>query len=524
MASRWLLGLLVGAVTGGLFLSVGSPARADVDVARFSVVQGPVTVNGPSGLQAAATNTALLPGDYISTGPAARAEIDLNGDSMLRLDGGVAAHFIDRNDVQLAQGTLEVSVLYGGYGSTQIDTPSVTVRATEKGAYRVSISASGTTYVTARRGRVQVVTPQQTYTVEAGTAVAAVGPATQPTVTSTTAVASDSFDDFTAARDQTLLAQSTTNSPDDASYPVWGSASYSYGYPWGVPIIAGGVCGYGPVVGFGYGGWSWGVSIGYVGGCYPGLAYAGYYPWYSPYWNGYGYGYGGYGWNPYPYSPPIVIVNQGGGGRTILRRVGRAGTPRTPLPPRTTTIGTVARQPIARQPIVASRPVLAPVERPRETARAPVEPVRTAAAPAREEKPSPAKAVADDPWRRYDEQRGVASARVEPARVGPAPADPTRTDPKVPGRDSDAWDHFAQTRGSISVKPAPIEEAPLTVTRGESTDIGSGTHTWNSVSTSSSSSHSVESATRSVESAPRESGSSGGGSRGGGGHPPSGRP
>ncbi|MBV8489601.1 MAG: hypothetical protein JO199_03650 [Candidatus Eremiobacteraeota bacterium] len=454
MTAKWLLGLLTSCIVAACALSLQAPALAEGS-AHFTVVTGAVTVHGANGTQAAASGGSLTPGDYVASGQTARAEVDLNGNAILRLAGGVEAHYIDRNQIQIAQGTIEVSVLQGGYGSTQVDTPSVTVRASAQGACRIAIAADGSTYVTVRQGHVDIVTPSRTYTIEAGTSIVASGPATHPVVTTTTAVASDSFDDFVADRDRALLEQ-TTSAPADSSYPLWGSTTNNYyyggtyGYPWGGAIVASGFCGFAPYAGTGYGGWgwSWGVSFGfgYAGGCYPGVAYAGYSGWYPP-WYYYSNSCCGYWGAPYPYSPPIVVIHNGCcravlGGRAPRRPVTPPASPRRP-------VAVVARLPIVHVPI-ATRPLVPTPIRP------PHPVTRVAVAPRAPLEKTFSHSSTEDAWQRYDRERGAVR---EPAH-----------DPVV--ERSPVWDRYTETRGAVSVKPDPIVRAPE-----------SGTHTWNPIST-----------------------------------------
>ena len=142
----------------------------------------------------------------------------------MRLGGNVQAR-ITNNDpsnrqLQLADGTVELGIVHGGE-PVQIDTPSVTVRGREAGDYRVSIGKDGSTWVTARRGSAEIVTPQQTYTLESGRTLVARGSASDPSITYTTAVGYDTFDDFNAKRDETMVAAldaSPNLNPDIAGY------------------------------------------------------------------------------------------------------------------------------------------------------------------------------------------------------------------------------------------------------------------------------------------------------------------
>jgi len=341
-----------------------APDKNGPGVARVSVIQGSAVVQrGDSQTQTAAVrNAPLLPGDYISTGSTSRAELQFDGFTAVRLGGNVQAR-ITNNDpsnrqMQLADGTVEVGLVHSGQ-PIQIDTPSVTVRAQDVGDYRISIGKDGSSWVTVRRGRVDVVTPQRTYSLEEGRTLVARGSASNPSITYTSAVGFDSFDDFNAKRDQTMLAAvnaSPNLNPSIAGYDnldaygqwqdvagygqVWvpdqsanwapyrdGSWTWEGGYgwtwvgnePWGwAPYHYGrwfyangyGWAWYPPAYGYGYNSWSpalvgffgfgVGVSIGFgypnLGWC-PLAPYESYYPWYPGWaWTGFGWGWPGYGY------------------------------------------------------------------------------------------------------------------------------------------------------------------------------------------------------------------------------------
>ncbi|MBV9700591.1 MAG: FecR domain-containing protein [Candidatus Eremiobacteraeota bacterium] len=369
MKSKWFTSLLSGIALVGVTLGSALPAPAEQapdkngpGVARVSVIEGSAVVQrGDSHTQTnAVRNAPLLPGDYISTGKTSRAEVQFDGMTAVRLGGNVQAR-ITNNDpnnraMQLADGTAEIGIVRDGR-AFQIDTPSATVRASRAGDYRISIAGDGSSWITTRRGSVEVVTPQGTYTLARGRTLVARGAATHPTITYTSEVTFDSFDDFNAQRDSTMLAAlnaSPNLNPQIAGYDnldsygqwqnvagygqVWvpqqssnwapyrnGSWVWEGGYgwtwvgnePWGwAPYHYGNwfyANGYGwawyppqsyaypawqPALvgffGFSAGGPGWGVSVGFGGGDPCYGGYGGY--------GGYGYGYG-YGC---PYGYPYI--------------------------------------------------------------------------------------------------------------------------------------------------------------------------------------------------------------------------
>jgi hypothetical protein len=365
MISRWITSTISAVALLSATLSSALPASADQapdkngpGVARVSVVQGTAVVQrGDSNKQEnAVVNAPLLPGDYISTGSSARGELQFDGSTAIRLGGNVQARITNddpnNRQLQLADGTVEVG-LVRDTELVAIDTPSVTVRARRAGDYRISIDRDGSSWVTTRRGEAEVVTPQRTYTLDSGRTLVARGSASNPSVTYASEIGYDSFDDFNAKRDQTMVAAlnaSPNLNPDIAGYDnlsaygnwqdvagygqVWvpdqtsnwapysdGSWTWEDGYGW--TWVASEPWGWAP---YHYGrwfyangyGWAWyppaytaypawspalvgffgfgvGVSVGFgypYLGWYPLAPYAAFYPWY-PGWSWYG---GGWGW------------------------------------------------------------------------------------------------------------------------------------------------------------------------------------------------------------------------------------
>ncbi|MFY9631853.1 MAG: DUF6600 domain-containing protein [Candidatus Cybelea sp.] len=234
MTSKWFTSVLCGVALVGVSLGSVVPVSADQaaptkdgpGVARVSVLTGSAVVQrGDSNEQVKAViNAPLLPGDYISTGQTSRAELQFDGYTAVRLGGNVQARITNddpnNRQLQLADGTIEVGLVHDSR-AFQVDTPSVSVRSQQKGDYRVSITRDGSTWVTVRRGQAQIVTPQQSYDLQSGRTLVARGAASAPSISYTTVLGFDSFDDFSAKRDQTMVAaldSSPNVSPDIAGY------------------------------------------------------------------------------------------------------------------------------------------------------------------------------------------------------------------------------------------------------------------------------------------------------------------
>jgi hypothetical protein len=197
------------AATACVFLTfTATEARADDGVARISVIHGTVTMqHGDSGDQeAAGINAPLSAGDYLSTGPGARAEIQFDNENFVRVWSDSQLRFakLDAGDheVQIAQGTIELRVLRRTDANPQVDTPSISIRPDEAGSYRITVDAQGNTLFTVREGRADLLAPQGIQTIEAGSTVRITGPSSDPVISDASPLAYDDFDSWNAQRDR----------------------------------------------------------------------------------------------------------------------------------------------------------------------------------------------------------------------------------------------------------------------------------------------------------------------------------
>jgi hypothetical protein len=280
---------------------VDDAASAGVGVARISLIQGAVAVQrGDSASPvAAAINAPVLGADYVTTGDGARAEIQFDGSTSVRLGAGVQMRFthLDAADreLQLAAGTIDVRLLRGTDGRSQVDTPSVSIRPRATGSYRVSVDASGRTEVTIRSGSADVVTPQGAQVLAPGTTLIAQGASSNPSVSSTEAIAYDDFDRFNRERDdrqERALANAAYTAPgvagiDDLdTYGRWVTDA-GYGRVWVPTAVASSWAPYRD------GRWVWEEGYGWT--------WLGYEPWgWAPYHYGRWYHSSLYGWSWYP--------------------------------------------------------------------------------------------------------------------------------------------------------------------------------------------------------------------------------
>ena len=276
LALAFVCAALASAVPAGAAEDAVRPVseeNAVSDVARVSVLQaGSVLVRraGAKTRVAARLNEPLIPGDSFNTDRDARAEIQLDGFTDLRLSDGVDARIVDNDSrarrVALSNGSIELSLLRGEIVASEIVAPSFTLRTRYAGAYRISMQSDGTAFITARSGQADVVTQHNTVTVRAGNTLLVRGSAGDASLESSPAIASDAFDEFNAQRDRTLLAAlddpqipATIAGYDDLSaYGHWTNLA-SYGRVW---VPDGQSAGWAPYRDGGWsyignGGWTW---------------------------------------------------------------------------------------------------------------------------------------------------------------------------------------------------------------------------------------------------------------------------
>ena len=154
----------------------------------------------------AVLNAPVLGGDYVTTGDAARAEIQFDGSSAVRLGPGVQLRFTHldagNRQLQLAEGTVDLRVLRGPRRRRGIDTPSVALRPRGAGSYRVTRRrATAAAQVTVRSGAADIVTPQGTRALLPGTTLGGLGRRGRAHPHSGAALAYDDFDRFNGERD-----------------------------------------------------------------------------------------------------------------------------------------------------------------------------------------------------------------------------------------------------------------------------------------------------------------------------------
>ncbi|HJT88532.1 MAG TPA: FecR family protein [Bryobacteraceae bacterium] len=307
--------------------SLVAPVRAqDPDdlqrgVARISLINGDVSVGrGDSGeFVAASVNAPLMSNDRLATGPNSRAEVQFDGANVLRLGGNTEVDLNElsagRYQLSLARGTVTFRVLRSSNIDIEVDTPSVSVRPSKIGAYRIAVNDSGESEVTARAGDVEVFTPRGTQWVNSGQTMLARGNAADPEFQIVRASAEDDWDRWNETRDRGLTQSAGYQYVGPGIYGVEDMDPYGnwvdvpgYGYSW-QPVVAPGWAPYraGRWVWEDWYGWTW-VSDE---------------PWgWAPYHWGRWFNAPGYGWCWYPgvigvrhyWSPALVAFFGFGGG------------------------------------------------------------------------------------------------------------------------------------------------------------------------------------------------------------------
>ncbi len=235
---------LRAAVTGGAATGSSDGTR----VARLSLLQSgsvAVTRGHANDWVAATLNAPLIPGDsFTSVDRDTLAEIQLDGFTDVRLSGDVKGRIID-NDVGarrigLTSGLIDLSLLRGQDAPSEIVTQSFTLRTHYAGSYRIFLRSDGTASIASRSGQADVVTRRRVLTILAGTTVVVRGSADDVSIDSRPDLARDSFDEFNAGRDRTLVAalENDTHVPlsiagygDLAAYGRWTTLA-SYGQVW----------------------------------------------------------------------------------------------------------------------------------------------------------------------------------------------------------------------------------------------------------------------------------------------------
>jgi hypothetical protein len=310
-------------------LSAGAVHAQDQDdqkrgVARISLMNGDVSVRrGDSGEWVAGViNAPLLTEDWISTGPNSRAEIQFDASNILRIGGNAEVRLADleynRYQIELSHGTATYRVLRATGANVEVDTPSVSVRPSKPGVFRIAVSEGGETEVMSRQGDVEVFTPRGSQWVSSGQMMVARGTQADPEFQIVGARPLDDWDRWNQERDQPFMQSQSSQYVDPANSGIYGTEELdSYGTWTDVPQ-------YGPVwrprvavdwAPYRSGRWVWEDWYGWT--------WVSYDPWgWAPYHYGRWFFDTGFGWCWYPgargyhhyWSPALVAWFGYGGG------------------------------------------------------------------------------------------------------------------------------------------------------------------------------------------------------------------
>jgi hypothetical protein len=322
MRGTWLqVVMAVGLAVAGLTpVRAQNPDDLKRGVARISLLNGEVSIQrGDSGdWEAAAVNAPLVTGDRISTAPNSRAEVQFDSGNILRIGGGAVVGFTQleygRYQMDLGLGTVTFRVIRSSNNEVEVDTPSVSVRPSKQGTYRITVTPAGDSEITARAGEVEVFTPRGSQWVSAGQTMMARGTAADPEIQVNNAIPYDDWDRWNDGRDKPVLNSRSYQYVPPGVYGAEDLDPYGnwvnvppYGYVW-QPVVASGWAPYH------YGRWVWEDWYGWT--------WVSYEPWgWAPYHYGRWLYASPYGWVWYPgaigvahYWSPALVAFFGFGG------------------------------------------------------------------------------------------------------------------------------------------------------------------------------------------------------------------
>lgn len=240
-------------------------------VARLSLINGDVSIQrGDSGETIAGElNAPLVALDHVLTAQGSRAEVQFDWSNMIRLGPASEIRLGDLRDgnylIQVAEGTTTFRVLREMDAQVEIATPTVSVRPTQKGIYRIMVRPDGSTQITVRSGRAEIFTPRGSETLNSGKTMEARGTVDDPEYMIGNAIPRDEWDTWNENRDRDL---ERSQSYRYTSRDVYGAddldahGRWVYDQPYGnvwVPNVAAGWAPYriGRWSYINYYGWTW---------------------------------------------------------------------------------------------------------------------------------------------------------------------------------------------------------------------------------------------------------------------------
>jgi Family of unknown function (DUF6600)/FecR protein len=182
----------------------------DHGVARLSFMNGNVSVyRGDSGeMVDGVLNAPLTATDRVVTAEGARAEVQFDAANLIRLGPATEVRLSEleygRFQIQVALGTTSFRVLQDSGAQVEISTPSVSVRPSKKGIYRVTVRPDGSSEITVRSGEAEIFSPRGSEQLGSGKTMLSRGNASDPEFQVVGEYAQDDFDRWAANRDKDL--------------------------------------------------------------------------------------------------------------------------------------------------------------------------------------------------------------------------------------------------------------------------------------------------------------------------------
>lgn len=165
-----------------LLLTATGAAQSPV----ISSLKGSVSVrNGDAGLRvAAAVHAPLRTGDYLTTGPNSRADIELDSTGTFRMGGNAEIRFMPPDSVKYQMELIKGDITYNAGGPAApvfaVDTPSVSVRPAGVGVYRIAVNAARESEITVMEGQVEIFAASGSEWIGAGQKMMVRGSASDP--------------------------------------------------------------------------------------------------------------------------------------------------------------------------------------------------------------------------------------------------------------------------------------------------------------------------------------------------------
>jgi len=207
-------------------------------VARISLMNGEVSVRrGDSGEWVAGViNAPLLTDDWISTGPNSRAEVQFDASNILRIGGNAEIRLADleynRYQIEMSHGTATYRLFRATGANVEVDTPSVSVRPSKPGVFRIAVSEGGETEVMSRQGDVEVFTPRGSQWVSSGQMMVARGTQADPEFQIVGARPLDDWDRWNQERDQPFMQSQSYQYVDPANSGIYGTEELDANGTW----------------------------------------------------------------------------------------------------------------------------------------------------------------------------------------------------------------------------------------------------------------------------------------------------